>query len=194
MLIIDNFILNENHLVKDKNEFFKNTYDYGGDSIEDELSTINSWDWKSPSKNIQEELISYIILNSPIKDISDKIKTIEYWTHKHKPGSDLEWHTNKDEVHKHRTDEFLHPMCSITYYPIDSYVEGGYLEISSVQEKNIYKDGSFLKFEREYERIKPKYNRLVIFDSSYLHRVTNIKKGTRYSIAIDIWDKEIERL
>ena len=53
MLIIDNFIKDENALIKDKNEFFKNTYDYGGESIKDELATIFSWDWKRPPENVQ---------------------------------------------------------------------------------------------------------------------------------------------
>ena len=193
MIVLDDFIKDKNALIKDINSFFEGTYDYGGESVEDEISTVNSWDWIRPPKNKQEELISYLLNNSPLKDIN-KIKTIEYWTHIHTQGSDLEWHTNKDEALRHNTGEFKHPLYSIIYYPINVSVEGGFLEISGVQEKNIYNDGSFLKFEREYERIKPKYNRVVIFYPSYLHRVTNIKRGIRYSIAIDIWDRKLEKL
>ena len=191
MLIIDNFIKEIEALSIDFSSIFKDTYDYGGDSVEDEISTVNSWDWVAKPKNKQEELIKFLIDNLHL-DVD--IKTIEYWTHIHTRGTNLEWHTNKDEVVRYKSGEFRHPLCSIVYYPIEKDVEGGFLEISGVKEKDIYNDGSFLRFEREYERIKPKYNRVVVFDPSYLHRVTNIIKGIRYSIAIDVWVRKLEKL
>ena len=41
-----------------------------------------------------------------------------------------------------------------------------------------------------YELIAPVPNRLVIFDASKLHAVTEITKGKRYAIAINLWDKK----
>ncbi len=62
------------------------------------------------------------------------------------------------------------------FYPKNVEFEGGYLEIES---------------GREIERIKAKYNRLIIFPAGeYLHRVTHVTSGTRYAIAINLWDKE----
>ena len=42
------------------------------------------------------------------------------------------------------------------------------------------------------ERIEPKYNRLVIFPAGeYPHRVTEVTRGTRSAIAINLWDREL---
>ena len=57
MIVLDDFIKDKNALIKDINSFFEGTYDYGGESVEDEISTVNSWDWIRPPKNKQEELI-----------------------------------------------------------------------------------------------------------------------------------------
>ena len=32
------------------------------------------------------------------------------------------------------------------------------------------------------------YNRLVLFDASYVHAVTMVKEGTRRAIAINLWE------
>ena len=42
------------------------------------------------------------------------------------------------------------------------------------------------------ERIEAKYNRLVIFDAgNHLHRVTEVTRGVRYAIAINLWQSEL---
>ena len=44
------------------------------------------------------------------------------------------------------------------------------------------------------KKILPKYNRLIIFDASKWHSVKEITKGTRYAIAINLWDKQPQAL
>jgi len=39
-----------------------------------------------------------------------------------------------------------------------------------------------------YELIKPKFNRLIIFDAGKLHAVQEVTKGTRKAIAINLWE------
>ena len=51
------------------------------------------------------------------------------------------------------------------------------------------------KCDRAYEnypieRIKPVYNRMVIFDGSNLHRVSPVINGDRWTFAVDAWDRE----
>ena len=38
-----------------------------------------------------------------------------------------------------------------------------------------------------YELIKPKFNRLIIFDAGKLHAVQEVTQGTRKAIAINLW-------
>ena len=59
-------------------------------------------------------------------------------------------------------------------------IDGGYLEIHSRGRDNTP------------ERIEAKYNRLVIFDAgNHLHRVTEVTRGVRYAIAINLWQSEL---
>ena len=93
---------------------------------------------------------------------------------------ELGTHFDKDELHWERTGgseggEVLRPEIGTVYYPKDVPFTGGYLEIE-------HPDGVM-------ERIQAKYNRLIIFDAgTCLHRVTPVESGTRYAIAINLWD------
>ena len=54
-------------------------------------------------------------------------------------------------------------------------IDGGYLEIQS-------KPGDLL------ERIEAKFNRLIIFEAgNFPHQVTEVTRGTRSAIAINLW-------
>ena len=97
--------------------------------------------------------------------------------------------------------KLVHPIISFVYWPINDHFEGGYLEISSIKQSEINLDIfnspdsilSFVsKFKNDYERIEAKYNRLVIFDSSYIHRVTEVTQGIRWTFTFDIWNKKWE--
>ena len=136
------------------------------------------------------------------KDILVK-KNIKDWENFTK---NLESITNKDEHIFDTENKIIAPMQSMVMWPFSHMVEGGYLEITKVSEKDIvdekstpYKsfdkfrcrkcDRSFEKFP--IERIEPKFNRIAIFDGSYLHRVSPIEKGDRWTFAVDVWDREI---
>ena len=112
----------------------------------------------------------------------------EYWTGIYGPdqaNKDLGPHYDKDELHWARTGgqedgEVIRPVIGTVYYPKPMDIDGGYLEIFSKGEDN------------EPERIQPVYNRLVIFDAgNHKHRVTEVTRGIRYAIAINLWQTEL---
>jgi hypothetical protein len=55
----------------------------------------------------------------------------------------------------------------------------------------ITSEGYLIIPEEDPQIIKPKFNRLVIFDASALHAVSRIRKGRRRAVAINLWDKPI---
>ena len=118
-------------------------------------------------------------LNSPTQ--SYDVVGFEYWTGVYgedQAAKDLGGHYDKDEEQFKRTGEIIRPVVGTVYYPIDVDFEGGMLEIE--QENG------------DVERVQAKYNRLIIFDAgNRVHRVTPVTKGTRYAIAINLWDKEL---
>ena len=67
-----------------------------------------------------------------------------------------------------------------TIFYVEEPVEGGYLRIWDEHFKDINENTMF-------ESIKPKRNRLIIFDASKTHAVTEVTKGERKAIAINIW-------
>jgi predicted 2-oxoglutarate/Fe(II)-dependent dioxygenase YbiX len=139
------------------------------------------WDgwWNSPSNTVKKELIEYIWRwNDPTNGY--KIEGFEYWTGVYgpsKPNKDLGTHYDKDELLYKETGELVTPVIGTVFYPKNVEFEGGYLEIES---------------GNEVERIKAQYNRLIIFPAGeYPHRVTHVTSGTRYAIAINLWNKEL---
>ena len=171
MIIIDNFVQDEDLLTRiDKDETF-----FGPNG------NFMWWDgwWNSPSNTIKKELIEYIWRwNDPTNGY--QIEGFEYWTGVYgpsKPNKDLGTHYDKDELLYKETGELITPVIGTVFYPKNVEFEGGYLEIES---------------GNEVERIKAQYNRLIIFPAGeYPHRVTHVTSGTRYAIAINLWDKEL---
>ena len=87
-------------------------------------------------------------------------------------------HYDKDELHYKRTGEIVRPLIGTVYYPKEMDIDGGYLEV--------FTDG----IDNPPERIKPVYNRLIIFGAGeYVHTVTPVTRGTRYAIAINLWSE-----
>jgi predicted 2-oxoglutarate/Fe(II)-dependent dioxygenase YbiX len=88
-------------------------------------------------------------------------------------------HLDKDEALWKSTGEISSPIVGTVFYPVEMDIDGGYLEIFS--------NGS----EKQPERIRAKHNRLIIFDAGGTHhRVTEVTRGTRSAIAINLWDKK----
>ena len=171
MIIIDNFIEDKNLLDRiDKDETF-----FGPNG------NFMWWDgwWSSPANTIKKELIEHIWrYNDPTRGY--QIEGFEYWTGVYgpsKPNKDLGTHLDKDELLYKETGELVSPIIGTVYYPKNVDFEAGYLEIES---------------GGEVARIKATYNRLIIFPAGdHPHRVTQVTSGTRYAIAINLWDRKL---
>jgi len=98
-------------------------------------------------------------------------------------GYALNHHFDKDESKWHETGEIICPKIGTVYYPPmgEPQCEGGLLKLYDTREVDL---------TAPYELIAPVPNRLVIFDAGKLHAVTEITKGKRYAIAINLWDEK----
>ena len=136
------------------------------------------WDgwWNSGANTLKKRLIEYIWRNNS-PDKSYDISGFEYWTGVYGPdktNKNLDNHFDKDELHFKNTGKIIRPIVGTVFYPKNIPFEGGYLEIEN---------------GGRTEHIQAKYNRLVIFDAGNdLHRVTEVTNGTRYAIAINLWE------
>lgn len=177
MIIVDDFIKDQTllkELAEDKT-FFDNNGKYmwwGGP-------------WSTPAATLKQRLIEEIwIKNSPwdfprYNPIS--LEGFEYWTGRYsaddKNPSTLNLHFDKDENLWNTKQELVTPIIGTVYYPIPMDIDGGYLEI--------FTNGD----DKEPERIMAKHNRLIIFQAGKdPHRVTEVTRGTRSAIAINLWD------
>ena len=174
MIVIDNFI-KDKALLKEielnKDSFFADNGNYYW------------WDgwWNTPDNSLKKRLIAYIWRDhSPYHRVG--LDGFEYWTGQFGPdaGSDyLNMHLDKDETLWKETGELSSPIIGTVFYPVEMDIDGGYLEIFSRDT------------DHTPERIEAKYNRLIIFDAGGVHhRVTNVTKGLRSAIAINLWDKK----
>tara|TARA_R100001594_G_scaffold38696_2_gene70097 strand:+ start:6891 stop:7421 length:531 start_codon:yes stop_codon:yes gene_type:complete len=137
------------------------------------------WDgWGSSSSNtLKKHLIEYIWRNNP-PCLYENIKGFEYWCNTLKKDQGLPVHFDKDEKVYQDHNKIVSPLVGCIYYPFDNHIKGGYLEI--------YHKGK----NKEPERLMPKFNRLVVFDTgSCEHGVSTVDQGPRISIAINLWTK-----
>jgi len=104
---------------------------------------------------------------------------IETWTNRtyNEDSIPLPWHCDRDEQHYRETGENLHPICGIVLYGHETLPEGAYLEIER-------KHGN--------EFIEPVPNRLILFDPSIHHRVPPMHGGYRYTMASNLWNRELK--
>ena len=199
LIVIDNFVGDEDLLEKiDKDEtFWEEGYSWWG-----------GW-WNTPAKSTRHELIEYIwkYSRSPVGEIS--LAGFEHWIGVNcsccrgddgegaykVEGSDDIWclrpHFDKDEGYWYNhpqgkfggnhPDSIVNPIINSVFYMSD--VEGGALKLFDTARGEINYDAS-------YELIKPKRNRLVVFNSSKLHGVLEVTDGVRKAVAINLWDKK----
>ena len=99
---------------------------------------------------------------------------------------DPDIHKDKDEALYEKTGEYVYPKIGTIFYPVDHNIEGG--------ELIVYDGDEYPTDDTPADIILPKYNRLIIFDASKWHSVKEITKGTRYAIAINLWDKQPQAL
>ena len=143
-------------------------------------------------RNIFEYLAIELWKDQPLlEDLKNKNQFAGYeiWCNILTPEGPLDWHIDKDQIayHESRSKNVSIPYYGSVYYgyPHDDGFEGGYLELTK------YDTNSFPKNDNdiESERIDAEYNRLVIFNASKFHRVTPVTKGTRVTLAVNIWNK-----
>ena len=173
MIIIDDFVKDPMllHDIQDDPVFFGRNGQY---------MWWNGW-WNTEATSPKQRLIEYIWnYNCPVGE-SFIISGFEYWTNQFEAGSDsvkLDLHFDKDEELWDTKKELHTPLMGTVFYPIPMDIDGGYLEIQS-------KEGDLI------ERIQAKYNRLIIFPAGeYPHRVTEVTRGKRSAIAINLWEDE----
>jgi len=179
MIVIDDFVKSRDLLDKMKDpdsDFWKLGYHWWG----------GWWNSNSPM-SVRHELIEYIWRHNCPPQVNDiGLNGFEHWvgilnkdkTIGDEDGYALNHHFDKDEG----TGEGSPILGTVYYPPMDEIqCEGGYLKIYDTH------DGDR---DAPYELIAPVPNRLVIFDATQLHAVTEITEGNRYAIAINLWDNK----
>ena len=181
MIIIDNFVQDESLLKRIKESLSSDNSDFWGDY--GNYNWYEGW-WEREPETLREELIKYIWGDNSPLNMEVEITGFEHWTGS-QSASDvnkedhLKQHFDKDEDLWHFTGEVKRPVIGTVYYPIDHDIDGGQLQIWDTKE---------VDFDSPFEMISPKPNRLIIFDAGQLHRVTQVTRGTRYAVAINLWD------
>ena len=174
MIIIDDFIEEEGILqqMADKdNDFWRKGYHWW-----------SGW-WNNSPKTLRQKLIQRIWTDRRVPIIND-VMGFEHWsgvlskdiTIGNERGYALNHHYDKDEG-----GGSVKPIIGTVYYPPmeEGQCKGGYLKV--------YADNNR---DAPYELIAPVPNRLVIFDATQLHAVTEIPEGNRYAIAINLWNEK----
>ena len=191
MIIIDDFIKDEDLLkrINESEDFWRTGYRW-----------YEGW-WNEGINDLHHELIQAIWgENSPHEGV--QIEGFEHWvgdyTNKESHSViGMDWslkpHFDKDEDKWNDEGTFVTPLIGTVFYPdpeIDE-MEGGmlyYWEKFPPQRAN--EDNTIFWPEEEPEIIKPKFNRLLIFDAGCLHGVSQIKSGRRRAVAINLWDQK----
>jgi hypothetical protein len=197
LIIIDNF-LPEKFLkdILNDNTFWESGYSWWG-----------GW-WQSPNnQSNRHKLIEYIYKEHcpfPIEIENGGVGHgvgFEHWVGITTPDVDMKevwgqkWalapHQDKDELYwenhpqgKNKGDHMNSirtPMLGTVYYA-KAPKSGGYLKV--------WDEYDFHKVDEHtpYELIKPKSNRLIIFNAGKVHAVEEVKEGTRKAVAINIWE------
>jgi len=192
LIVHDNFIDDVSlfNRIKDDKEFWKLGYSW--------------WDgwWQSETSTLRHELINFIYNDFCPFPIQGHGKGFEHWVgiydkDKRSPRNNFgqEWalgpHQDKDEGwwanhpkgkgKGDHPDSIRTPMLGTVFY-VEAPEEGGYLQIWDSYDFHSIDENT------PFELIKPRANRLVIFDAGRVHAVTPVKKGIRKAVAINIWD------
>lgn len=144
------------------------------DQLQEKTMWYPGW-WVREPENLWERTIVSIWKNL-VSDTS-KIQGIEYWLNVVAAGDGMQWHFDKDETVYERDGTVISPAIGSVYYPVPNTVHGGYLEIQDES--------------KEIERIAPVFNRMVIFQSDHLHRVSPVYAGPRFVFVTNIWTAKI---
>jgi hypothetical protein len=100
----------------------------------------------------------------------DNVKSYEWWIHQSDNTTPKYWHTDLYCKEFYDNGNIILSECSIVYYPIVSFLNGGELIVNDIS-------------------ITPKMNRAVFMSKGELHKV-NAYSGDRVSLAINMFNKE----
>lgn len=158
------------------------------------MTDYNWWDgwWRVGPRNSVEHVL--YLLWKPYIDPNGYPKGIEYWSRKlTAPDPGLAWHQDTNEK-EFSTDEYQIAGASMTYYTSVDNLTGGNLEMYPYDSRekgntrlsihNYLESG---KGDEYKEIIRCVQNRMVLYDSARLHRVSVVHKGVRENLASSIW-------
>ena len=177
LIVIDNFLDTKDPLYKEVRE----------DLLWD-TPPRNSWIDKGQTPNNIWEAITQKVWNYASTLLPTDFDGFEYWGDQLKPDGRLTvaWHQDKDEFQYYFAKETatVTPYMGSLYYAHTELPEGGFLQIRRGEEEDTDK----------FERVQPVPNRLVLFDSSSWHCVTEVTDGKRRHLASNVWiDKPMEQ-
>jgi Rps23 Pro-64 3,4-dihydroxylase Tpa1-like proline 4-hydroxylase len=137
----------------------------------------NSWIDKGETPNNVWEAVTRKVWNYASTLLPRDFDGFEYWASQINKGNCLPIHKDKDEALYTKTGQLEHPFIGSVYYCHKELPTGGFLQIERGR-------------SRELERIQPVPNRLVLFDSSNFHSVSEVRHGFRRHLATNIWLKK----
>ena len=138
------------------------------------------WRWQNIDDdpiNVFEQF-STLVWKKIYSNHIDGITGWEYWTKALKTGNQLGFHQDNNTIDPNdlKGQPLKFAKFSFSYLAQKELPKGGYLLL---QRQN-----------GEIERIQPKPNRLVIFDSETFHTVSLITEGIRSSLISVAWDEK----
>eukprot|EP01083_Nonionella_stella_P295648 1004732_1 len=111
------------------------------------------------------------------------------------------WHIDKDEEDYNQNNKLVTPVMGAVFYGFkhDNTFDGGLLQLVDA---DIYDDPLQFESVRKHEvvEIKPNFNRMIIFNATKWHKVTNVRPvagnmaGIRYAFAVNANRQKPKRL
>lgn len=152
---------------------FLNDYEFR--QIHDELFPSNN-ERKYPRHNWVDNPNNLPVYIKKLLDTADKyfkfnnIKSYEWWIHESENTTPQYWHKDLYCKEFYHHNNIIFSECSIVYYPIVSFLNGGELIVNDIS-------------------IKPKMNRAIFISKGELHKVNNYS-GDRISLGLNLYSKE----
>ena len=110
----------------------------------------------------------------------------EYWCNILRQGQELPWHIDKDEEEFAETNQLVTPSFGSVYYGFDhdGKFDGGKLWLIDAQYDQNYKVYEN-QLRHELKEIDATFNRVIYFNASLWHRVSDVTRGERYAFAVN---------
>lgn len=173
MIVVDNYIEDKRLLTRVNNDPFFN---------KSEPYWWGEW-WVQPFTSLRQEVITHLFAQSK-RFVNTDVSGFKHWVDECKEDYSPEPTFDKDEECFKETGEYSYPKIGAIYFhePKTDEVEGGWLQIWDDQTTS-----------SPYELVRPKYNRLVIFDMSKFYTIQTPTKGSYNYLNVSFWDNPIWR-